>query len=348
MGDRIHSAPMYKPRYFVTSLEALFAQCSASGQTPPPEEIEEILELHGLHKLVSIRNSVLRAKEKARHRARELQETLTALRAQYRDHPVCQRYGALRQQERELARRLRDPLLDPVTELKLRREIARCREERIRAWRDPEWNRLREEIRAVQAEREINHRLLAWLRSLLKQPRRVRDLAGAGTGVLTPSARADMEGDRRTLSEVVPGLFLSDDRLDRYIKPLGIGAVLALTAEDEDSGVDQIIRWRGGRCVYHSVPLRDHQPVPEELLDHMVRWIDRHLSDGTRVAVHCQAGMSRTPAVAVAYFCHRGMTFDDALRTIRERHPITNPSRIVLESVRRWAEKRSGAFGVAG
>lgn len=56
--DPIHSSKLYKPQYFVNSLRK-----QIGGH---PDVIEEILQLHGLHKLYAIRQSVLERKEYAR------------------------------------------------------------------------------------------------------------------------------------------------------------------------------------------------------------------------------------------------------------------------------------------
>lgn len=343
----IHQMPMYKPKYFVDSLLAVYRYAQERKLEIPPEVIEEVLELHGLHKLVSIRNAVLRAKEKARVRVRQLYAEQQELRAAFRAHPVHQECLRLRERRAALERQLQSGALPLHTELGIRREIDRLRAQECRLRRSPELRALMRRLAEIRQEIQVTTQQLAWLRRLLKMPRRVRDLATAGTGNLTPSARAAMEGEHRTFSEVAPGLFLSDDRLYRYIVPLRIGAVLSLTAEDEDSGVDQTLRWDGGRCLYHSVPLEDGKPIPPEKLDHMVAWLAHHLERGERVAIHCQAGMSRTPAVAVAYLCSTGVPFDVAWRQVKERHPIANPSRAVLESVRQWAASRFGAFSAA-
>ena len=48
---------------------------------------------------------------------------------------------------------------------------------------------------------------------------------------------------------------------------------------------------------------------------------------GGRVLVHCQAGISRSPSIVLAYLIDRkNMDFDDAYHLLTERRPIVAPN----------------------
>jgi atypical dual specificity phosphatase len=111
---------------------------------------------------------------------------------------------------------------------------------------------------------------------------------------------------------------------------LGVTAVLNLQT-DEDLR-ERGIHWRAMTKAYrksgiepHRVPLRDfdynHQ---KEHLPDAVRALDRLLSANHTVYLHCNAGVGRSPLVAMAYLhgC-RKMGLEEAIRHVRERRPCS-------------------------
>jgi protein-tyrosine phosphatase len=88
------------------------------------------------------------------------------------------------------------------------------------------------------------------------------------------------------------------------------------------------IPWRAMENAYrkagiaaHRIPLRDfdyqHQ---QERLPEAVRALDRLLAAGHKVYLHCNAGLGRSPLVAMAYLHWvRKMGLEQAIRHVRER-----------------------------
>ncbi|KAJ3600978.1 hypothetical protein NHX12_031951 [Muraenolepis orangiensis] len=75
-------------------------------------------------------------------------------------------------------------------------------------------------------------------------------------------------------------------------------------------------------------------PIDDSLRDDLLPWIpaalrfiDGAMSSGGAVLVHCAAGISRSPALAVAYIMYsRGMDLDHAYRFVKERRPSISPN----------------------
>ncbi|XP_045077594.1 dual specificity protein phosphatase 16-like [Coregonus clupeaformis] len=82
------------------------------------------------------------------------------------------------------------------------------------------------------------------------------------------------------------------------------------------------------RSQYHRIPIDDS--LLDDLLPHIpeaLRFIDGAMSSGGSVLVHCAAGISRSPALAVAYIMYNlGMDLDHAYRFVKERRPSISPN----------------------
>lgn len=96
-----------------------------------------------------------------------------------------------------------------------------------------------------------------------------------------------------------------------------ITAVLNCT-EEHDTSRDGIL--------YLKIPLIDFQPINPEYIPVAVRWI-REVIAGHTVLVHCNAGIGRSPSIAVCYLCEVGFGFDEAVRLVKQRRPDAVPHR---------------------
>ena len=94
--------------------------------------------------------------------------------------------------------------------------------------------------------------------------------------------------------------------------PDGIGALLCVAEEHSlpETGLPA-----------HKVSITDMQPIPAGQLEEAVRWIDAHI--GTRhIYLFCNAGVGRSPSVAIAYLCCReGFSFGGAVEHVAHRKP---------------------------
>lgn len=66
--------------------------------------------------------------------------------------------------------------------------------------------------------------------------------------------------------------------------------------------------------------------------------IDRCKQRGETALVHCRAGVSRSPAVVVAWMLRQGLLFEDAVSRVRSARPQVLPNYGFWASLLRWAE----------
>ncbi|KAK2905632.1 dual specificity protein phosphatase 19 [Channa argus] len=88
--------------------------------------------------------------------------------------------------------------------------------------------------------------------------------------------------------------------------------------------------------IYKTVSILDHPDT--DLLPHIQDCCDfiqqAHNEKGV-VLVHCNAGVSRAPAVVVGYLMSReGQSFDDALSSVKSARPASSPNPGFLEQLR--------------
>lgn len=131
------------------------------------------------------------------------------------------------------------------------------------------------------------------------------------------------EAQRPPLSVILPQLYLGaeSDVTQDQLASLGISYVLSVS-----------------RCSPQPSFLPGSRylriPIDDSLRDDLLPWIPRALhfidiamSSGASVLVHCAAGISRSPALAVAYIMYSlEMDLDHAYRFVKERRPSISPN----------------------
>lgn len=133
--------------------------------------------------------------------------------------------------------------------------------------------------------------------------------------------------------------------VDRLVTEGGVRAVVSLQS-DRDLA-DRGLRWSNLWQLYLQrgiaavrVPITDHDTrALLRGLDGAVEAVRSHVAAGrVRVFVHCNAGINRSPSTIVGFLmAERGLSLDDALRWISERHPDAYPYPDVIA---RWAKRR--------
>ncbi|GLD61299.1 dual specificity protein phosphatase 8-like protein [Lates japonicus] len=133
----------------------------------------------------------------------------------------------------------------------------------------------------------------------------------------------EREAERPPLSVILPRLYLGaeSDVTQDQLASLGISYVLSVSrCSPQPSFLP--------RSRYLRIPIDD------SLWDDLLPWIpqalhfiDTAMSSGASVLVHCAAGISRSPALAVAYIMYSlGMDLDHAYRFVKERRPSISPN----------------------
>lgn len=133
----------------------------------------------------------------------------------------------------------------------------------------------------------------------------------------------DSQCERPPLSRILPHLYL--------------GAETDVTQDGlSDRGISYVLSV--SRCCPQPSFLPQSQylriPIDDSLLDDLLPWIpqalhfiDGAMSCGCSVLVHCAAGISRSPALAVAYVMYSlKMDLDHAYRFVKERRPTISPN----------------------
>jgi protein-tyrosine phosphatase len=154
-------------------------------------------------------------------------------------------------------------------------------------------------------------------------------------------------------AQILPELFLGPcprgiEDIDQLKRAFAITAVLNLQT-DEDMMEDRIV-WPAHAAHYQAagieavrMPIRDFDP--DDLCAKLpagVRALERLLASGHVMYLHCTAGQSRSPTVAIAYlhWC-RGMELEEAVAHVRERRWCWPEVDAIREA--NWKERESGA-----
>ncbi|KAM6965852.1 LOW QUALITY PROTEIN: dual specificity protein phosphatase 8 [Tautogolabrus adspersus] len=133
----------------------------------------------------------------------------------------------------------------------------------------------------------------------------------------------DRDSEKPPLSNILPRLYLGaeSDVTQDCLSSLGISYVLSVSrCSPQPSFLP--------RSRYLRIPIDD------SLWDDLLPWIpealsfiDGAMSSGASVLVHCAAGISRSPALAVAYIMYSlGLDLDQAYRFVKERRPSISPN----------------------
>jgi len=143
------------------------------------------------------------------------------------------------------------------------------------------------------------------------------------------------------LLEVVPGLFLGD-------RTTALRGDLLL-----QNGVSLVVSAGGGSslCLPYSIKqinmrLRDNNKDSFlGQIDHVAQSIEAELKANKKVLVHCQAGLSRSPAVIAGFLLlKRGLSVSDALDVIKSVRPSASPSQKFLLDIHLLLQKRGTHF----
>ncbi|TKS83562.1 Dual specificity protein phosphatase 10 [Collichthys lucidus] len=137
-------------------------------------------------------------------------------------------------------------------------------------------------------------------------------------GVMTPDA------ENAVVSPILPFLFLGNERdaqdLDLLLR-LNIGYVVNVTTHLPLYHVNSGLR-------YKRLPATDNSKQNlRQYFEEVFEFIEEAYQSGQGVLVHCQAGVSRSATVVIAYLMkHTLMTMTDAYKYVRSRRPVVSPN----------------------
>ena len=85
----------------------------------------------------------------------------------------------------------------------------------------------------------------------------------------------------------------------------------------------------------------DFQPKPPELFERGVRFALEALEKpGTKVYIHCAAGVHRAAMMTLAVMGASGWDVDEAMGLIEARRPVVDFADVYVESVKRYLESK--------
>jgi atypical dual specificity phosphatase len=108
-------------------------------------------------------------------------------------------------------------------------------------------------------------------------------------------------------------------RADKALQELadkGVGLLINL--HEQRHAPERLARY--GITELH-LPVRDFTPPTLEQLQLGVEAVENAIKNGTRVGVHCGAGLGRTGTLVACYFVRRGLTAEQAIAYVRAMRP---------------------------
>jgi protein-tyrosine phosphatase len=88
----------------------------------------------------------------------------------------------------------------------------------------------------------------------------------------------------------------------------------------------------------------DFQPKPPELLQRGVNFARQALDqEGTKLLVHCAAGVHRAPMMTLAVLCSLSWNMKDAMKLISARRPVVDFADVYVRSVEKFLEQHARA-----
>jgi hypothetical protein len=149
-------------------------------------------------------------------------------------------------------------------------------------------------------------------------------------------ARRQMPGYYR-VDRVTPWLLVGPALLpDDYhgLAERGVTHVLDLRAER----VDDAGAFRALGIHWHNVPVHDRLAPTVDQLHEVLDWIDEDVRPNGVLYMHCEGGLGRTPAVAIALLLQQGYSPSEAHRMVLAARPEISPTGAQREWISEIAE----------
>jgi protein-tyrosine phosphatase len=85
----------------------------------------------------------------------------------------------------------------------------------------------------------------------------------------------------------------------------------------------------------------DFQPKPPELFERGVEFAVKALEEpGSKLYIHCAAGVHRAPMMTLAVLCANGWEMEDAKETIASRRPVVDLADVYVGSVENFLQQQ--------
>ncbi len=130
----------------------------------------------------------------------------------------------------------------------------------------------------------------------------------------------------------VGGGIWTDDNMQKVVRA-GVTHIIDMQVEFDDT----VIADPYGVPVLWLPVDDDFKPKPPEIFQRAAEFAIQALDqDGTKLYVHCAAGVHRGPMVALSILRVLGWSLEDAMELIAERRPVVDFAEVYVHSVERF------------
>ena len=131
------------------------------------------------------------------------------------------------------------------------------------------------------------------------------------------------------MCSVVPHVFIGSQDAAEHLPGLEaheIDAILNLAFSNEAFP---------GRFVYRHLPLLDNETQPLDI-EPALAFVAECVAEEKNVVIHCNAGVSRSAAVTIAYVMRsKNLSFEEALALVKKARPSIRPNRNFVEQLKK-------------
>ena len=115
----------------------------------------------------------------------------------------------------------------------------------------------------------------------------------------------------------------------------GVTHIIDMQLEFDDTALAEPF---GVKVLWNAID-DDFQPKPPEVFQRGVEFaLDALEQDGTKLLIHCAAGIHRAPMMALAVLTSLGWTVESAIQLIETRRPVVDFANVYVKSVQRFLE----------
>jgi protein-tyrosine phosphatase len=116
----------------------------------------------------------------------------------------------------------------------------------------------------------------------------------------------------------------------------GVTHILDMQIEFDDT---ELAAPHGIRVLWNPID-DDFQPKPPAVFERGVEFARDALNeDGSKLFIHCAAGIHRAPMMALAILCSMGWKMETALEVMENRRPVVDFAPVYVNSVQRFLGK---------
>lgn len=117
---------------------------------------------------------------------------------------------------------------------------------------------------------------------------------------------------------------------DEKLRNEGIEADISLEEERIDTPF--------GVQFYVWIPVKNHTAPTNEQIDFCVATLERLVSMGKKIYIHCQNGHGRAPTMVAAYLIKKGKSVDEAIDFIKTKRPSIHLEKVQKKSLEKFSK----------